>query len=176
MGCPWRRTIVSWPYFCRKYGLLIPLLDKAILESLGRLRSKETIFSGDGMLLTSTLDIARRWKEYTEDLLNPTVTPSIMEADPGDEGDPCLSLGVRSLMQLNKCSRRGVCSNCRGIAIISKNFCARLPKKRVELESWFRSKNVVFVSQNSLLISAPHGGPVHTSLRHVTTLYNNKIY
>lgn len=84
------------------------------------------------MLLTSTLDIARRWKEYTEDLLNPTVTPSIMEADPGDEGDPCLSLGVRSLMQLNKCSRRGVCSNCRGITIISKNVCARLPKKRVE--------------------------------------------
>lgn len=132
MGCPWRRTIVSWPYFCRKYGLLIPLLDKAILESLGRLRSRETIFSGDGMLLTSTLDIARRWKEYTEDLLNPTVTPSIMEADPGDEGDPCLSLGVRSLMQLNKCSRRGVCSNCRGIAIISKKLLCQATKE----ESW----------------------------------------
>lgn len=102
-----------------------PDQTKRFCKSLGRLRSRETISSGEGMLLTSTLDIARRWKEYTEDLLNPTVTPSIMEADPGDEGDPCLSLGVRSLMQLNKCRRRGVCSNCRGITIISKNFCAR---------------------------------------------------
>lgn len=157
MGCPWRRTIVSWPYFCRKYGLLIPLLDKAILESLGRLRSRETIFSGDGMLLTSTLDIARRWKEYTEDLLNPTVTPSIMEADPGDEGDPCLSLGVRSLMQLNKCSRRGVCSNCRGSQSSAKTFVPGYQRRELNLKvdseakMWFLSLRIAYLFQHHMV-------------------------
>ena len=37
-------------------------------------------------LLTSTRDIVDRWKEYFEDLLNPTDTPLGKEAGPGDLG------------------------------------------------------------------------------------------
>lgn len=116
-----------------------------------------SIISGDGMLLTSTLDIARRWKEYTEDLLNPTVTPSIMEADPGDEGDPCLSLGVRSLMQLNKCSRRGVCSNCRGSQSSAKTFVPGYQRRELNLKVdseakvWFLSLRIAYLFQHHMV-------------------------
>ncbi len=44
------------------------------------------MFSGDGALLTSTRDVVDRWKEYFEDLLNPTDTPSFEEAGPGNPG------------------------------------------------------------------------------------------
>ncbi len=40
-----------------------------------------TVFSGGGQLLTSTWDIVGRWKEYFEDLLNPTDMSSIEEAE-----------------------------------------------------------------------------------------------
>ena len=46
-----------------------------------------TVYSGDGVLLTSTGDVVRRWKEYFEDLLNPTNAPSMEEAEPGDSGE-----------------------------------------------------------------------------------------
>ena len=45
-----------------------------------------TVYGGDGALLTSTRDVVDRWKEYIEDLLNPTDTPSCKEAGPGDSG------------------------------------------------------------------------------------------
>ena len=41
-----------------------------------------TVYSGDGMLLTSTGDVFQQWKEYFEDLLNPTNTSSIEDAEP----------------------------------------------------------------------------------------------
>ncbi|TWW69209.1 hypothetical protein D4764_18G0000150 [Takifugu flavidus] len=54
------------------------------------------VYSGDGvlltrgpilpLLLTSTRDVVDRWKEYFEDLLNPTNTPSSEEVGPGDLG------------------------------------------------------------------------------------------
>ena len=43
-----------------------------------------TVYGGDGALLTLTRDVGDRWKEYFEDLLNPTDTPSGKEAGPGD--------------------------------------------------------------------------------------------
>ncbi|TWW67452.1 R2DM Retrovirus-related Pol polyprotein from type II retrotransposable element [Takifugu flavidus] len=46
-------------------------------SGMGRVR-------GDGVLLTSTRDVVDRWKEYFEDLLNPTNTPSSEEVGPGD--------------------------------------------------------------------------------------------
>ena len=52
-----------------------------------------TVYGGDGALLTSTQDV--RWKEYFEDLLNPTGTPSGKEAWPGDLVWALLSLGLR---------------------------------------------------------------------------------
>ena len=45
-----------------------------------------TVYGGDGALLTSTWDVVDRWKEYFEDLLNPTDTSSGKEAGPGDSG------------------------------------------------------------------------------------------
>ena len=44
------------------------------------------MYGGDGALLTSTRDVVDRWKEYFENRLNPTDTPSGKEAGPGDSG------------------------------------------------------------------------------------------
>ncbi|TWW64289.1 hypothetical protein D4764_03G0012970 [Takifugu flavidus] len=45
-----------------------------------------TVYSGDGVLLTSTWDVVDRWKEYFENLLNPTNAPPNEEVGPGDLG------------------------------------------------------------------------------------------
>ncbi|KAK3509856.1 hypothetical protein QTP70_015863 [Hemibagrus guttatus] len=50
----------------------------------GKQLSANTVYGGDGELLVSTGDIVRRWKEYFEDLLNPTDTPSVEEPEAGD--------------------------------------------------------------------------------------------
>ncbi|KAK3516914.1 hypothetical protein QTP70_028206 [Hemibagrus guttatus] len=50
----------------------------------GKQLSANTVYSGGGELLASTGDIVGRWKEYFEDLLNPTDTPSIEEPEAED--------------------------------------------------------------------------------------------
>ncbi|KAK3514042.1 hypothetical protein QTP70_002494 [Hemibagrus guttatus] len=50
----------------------------------GRQLSANTVYSGGGELLASTVDIVGRWKEYFEDLLNPTDTPSVEEPEAKD--------------------------------------------------------------------------------------------
>ncbi|KAM8748485.1 uncharacterized protein AB9X84_013627 [Acanthopagrus schlegelii] len=50
----------------------------------GKQSFANTVYSGGGELLTSTGDIAGRWKEYFEDLLNPTDMSSIEEAEAED--------------------------------------------------------------------------------------------
>ena len=45
----------------------------------GRRQHAHTVFSVGGELLTSTEDIVGRWKEYFEELLNPTNTYSAVE-------------------------------------------------------------------------------------------------
>ncbi|TWW57321.1 R2DM Retrovirus-related Pol polyprotein from type II retrotransposable element [Takifugu flavidus] len=58
----------------------------------GKQCTVNTVYSGDGVLLTSTRDVVDRWKEYFEDLLNPTNTPSSEEVGPGDlEMGSCIS-------------------------------------------------------------------------------------
>lgn len=42
--------------------------------------------SEDGVLLTLTGDIARRWKDYFEDVLNPAFTCSVVEAESWESG------------------------------------------------------------------------------------------
>lgn len=42
-----------------------------------------TVYSGDGLLLTSVEDTVRQWKEYFKDLLSPTL---VTEAEFGKEG------------------------------------------------------------------------------------------
>ena len=64
-------------------------VSKTFWQTIRRLRkgkqsSTNTVYSGGGELLTSTGDIVRRGKEYFKDLLNPTETPSIEEAEAGD--------------------------------------------------------------------------------------------
>ena len=55
-----------------------------------RLREEQhtvnTVYSGDGVLLTSTKDVVDRWRQYFKDLLNPTNTPSGEEGGPRDPG------------------------------------------------------------------------------------------
>ncbi|KAK3526236.1 hypothetical protein QTP70_018714 [Hemibagrus guttatus] len=50
----------------------------------GKQLSANTVYGGGGELLVSTGDIVRRWKEYFEDLLNPTDTPSVEEPEAED--------------------------------------------------------------------------------------------
>ncbi|KAK3544065.1 hypothetical protein QTP86_000871 [Hemibagrus guttatus] len=50
----------------------------------GKQLSANTVYGGDGELLVSTGDIVGRWKEYFEDLLNPTDTHSVEEPEAGD--------------------------------------------------------------------------------------------
>ncbi|TWW81090.1 hypothetical protein D4764_01G0009050 [Takifugu flavidus] len=52
----------------------------------GKQYTVNTVYSGDGVLLTTTRNVVDRWKEYFEDLLNPTNAPSNEEAGPGDLG------------------------------------------------------------------------------------------
>ncbi|KAM4544083.1 uncharacterized protein V3H82_021885 [Fundulus diaphanus] len=65
--------------------------SKRFWSTIRRLRrgkqcSTNTVYSGGGVLLTSTRDVVFRWAEYFEDLLNPTNTSSIAEAEPEDSG------------------------------------------------------------------------------------------
>ncbi|KAK3517140.1 hypothetical protein QTP86_003932 [Hemibagrus guttatus] len=56
----------------------------------GKQLSANTVYGGDGELLVSTGDIVRWWKEYFEDLLNPTDTPSVEEPEAEDsEEEQC---------------------------------------------------------------------------------------
>ncbi|KAK3574244.1 hypothetical protein QTP86_004402 [Hemibagrus guttatus] len=50
----------------------------------GKQLSTNTVYSGGRELLASTGDIVGRWKEYFEDLLNPTDTPSVEEPEAED--------------------------------------------------------------------------------------------
>ena len=64
---------------------------KKFWQTVRRLRrgkqcSTNAVYSAGGELLTSTGDVVGRWKEYFEDLLNPTVTSSEEEAETGDSG------------------------------------------------------------------------------------------
>ncbi|KAK3531155.1 hypothetical protein QTP70_013252 [Hemibagrus guttatus] len=47
-------------------------------------KAQNTVYSGGRELLASTGDIVGRWKEYFEDLLNPTDTPSVEEPEAED--------------------------------------------------------------------------------------------
>ncbi|KAK3515413.1 hypothetical protein QTP70_018873 [Hemibagrus guttatus] len=50
----------------------------------GKQLSANTVYGGGGELLVSTGDIVGRWKEYFEDLLNPTDTPSVEKPEAED--------------------------------------------------------------------------------------------
>ena len=47
----------------------------------GKRGTIQAVYSKGGTLLTSTEEVVGRWKEHFEELLNPTYTPSMMEAE-----------------------------------------------------------------------------------------------
>ncbi|XP_051936003.1 uncharacterized protein LOC127610201 [Hippocampus zosterae] len=67
----------------------------------GKQCTTNTVYSGDGALLTSTRDVVNRWAEYFEDLLNSTNTPSLEEAEPGDSevGSPISVVEVTDVVK-----------------------------------------------------------------------------
>ncbi|TWW77426.1 hypothetical protein D4764_12G0008160 [Takifugu flavidus] len=88
----------------------------------GKQCTVNAVYSGDGVLLTSTRDVVDRWKEYFEDLLNPTNTPSSEEAPGVDEIRPefLKALDVTwVVVPLFKKGEQRVCSNYRGITLLS---------------------------------------------------------
>ncbi|XDV31040.1 hypothetical protein PO909_033817 [Leuciscus waleckii] len=103
------------------------LASKRFWQTVRRLRRGKqcptnTVYSGDGQLLTSTGDIVGRWKEYFEDLLNPTDTSSIEEAEAGgSEGDSSItqaevSEGVKKLL----------CGKAPGVDVIRPEYLKSL--------------------------------------------------
>ena len=54
----------------------------------GKRGTIQAVYSKDGTLLTSTEEVIGRWKEHFEELLNPTNTPSIVEAELEADGGP----------------------------------------------------------------------------------------
>ncbi|XDV52206.1 hypothetical protein PO909_020956 [Leuciscus waleckii] len=73
------------------------LASKRFWQTVRRLRRRKqcptnAVYTGGGQLLTSTGDVVGRWKEYFEDLLNPTDTSSIEEAEAeGSEVDSSIT-------------------------------------------------------------------------------------
>ncbi|XP_051775570.1 uncharacterized protein LOC127525979 [Erpetoichthys calabaricus] len=67
----------------------------------GKQCSVNTVYGGDGALLTSTRDVVGWWGEYFEDLLNPTNMPSNEEAEPGDSevGSPISGTEVTEVVK-----------------------------------------------------------------------------
>ncbi|XP_061537112.1 uncharacterized protein LOC133404806 [Phycodurus eques] len=75
-------------------------------STIRRLRRGEqcttnTVYSGDGAPLTSTRDVASRWGEYFEDLLNSTDTPSREGAESGfsEAGSPISGVEVTEVVK-----------------------------------------------------------------------------
>ncbi|KAI3359839.1 hypothetical protein L3Q82_014187 [Scortum barcoo] len=126
----------------------------------GKQYSANTVYSAGGELLTSTGDIVGRWKKYFEDLLNPTDLPSNEEAEAGvSEVDSSITQAkvtevVRKLrsgqgaggweqylwsgklvvvVPLFKKGNRRVCSNYRGITLLSLpgKVYARVLERRI---------------------------------------------
>ncbi|TWW74689.1 hypothetical protein D4764_14G0006920 [Takifugu flavidus] len=94
--------------------------SKSFWTTIRRLRKGKqctvnTVYSGDGVLLTSTRDVVDRWKEYFEDILKPTNTPSSEEAGPGDLGTGSHVSGA----EVAEKGDRRVCSNYRGTTLLS---------------------------------------------------------
>ncbi|TWW64123.1 hypothetical protein D4764_03G0011310 [Takifugu flavidus] len=79
----------AWKEFGEAMDNDFRMASKRFWTTIRRLRKGKqctvnTVYGGDGVLLTSTRDVVDRWKEYFEDLLNPTNTPSSEEVGPGD--------------------------------------------------------------------------------------------
>ncbi|KAK3548817.1 hypothetical protein QTP70_020700, partial [Hemibagrus guttatus] len=78
-----------WEEFCEAMEKDYWTASRKFWQTIRHLRrgkqlSANTVYSGGGELLASTGDIVGRWKEYFDDLLNPTDTPSVEEPEAED--------------------------------------------------------------------------------------------
>ncbi|TWW66800.1 hypothetical protein D4764_20G0008320 [Takifugu flavidus] len=113
----------AWEEFGEAMGNDFRTASKRFWTTIQRLRKGKqcrgeavnTVYSGDGVLLTSTRDVVDRWKEYFEDLLNPTNAPSSEEVGPGDTGTGTRISGA----EVAEKGDRRVCSNYGGITLLS---------------------------------------------------------
>ncbi|KAK3548517.1 hypothetical protein QTP70_013366 [Hemibagrus guttatus] len=104
----------------------------------GKQLSANIVYGGGGELLVSTGDIVGRWKEYFEDLLNPTDTPSAEEPEGKDSersGTVPLDWATGVVVPLFKKGDRRVCSNYRRITLLSLpgKVYSRVLERRVRL-------------------------------------------
>ncbi|KAK3569663.1 hypothetical protein QTP86_002629 [Hemibagrus guttatus] len=104
----------------------------------GKQLSANIVYGGGGELLVSTGDIVGRWKEYFEDLLNPTDTPSAEEPEAKDSersGTVPLDWATGVVVPLFKKGDRRVCSNYRRITLLSLpgKVYSRVLERRVRL-------------------------------------------
>lgn len=68
--------------------------------------STNSVYRAGGKMLTSTVDVVEWWKEYFEDLLNPTVKSSAEEAETGVEVDSSITQ-AKVTEVLTKCPGSG---------------------------------------------------------------------
>ncbi|KAK3535605.1 hypothetical protein QTP70_017246, partial [Hemibagrus guttatus] len=137
-----------WEEFCEAMEKDYWTASGKFWQTVRRLRrgkqlSANTVYSGGGELLASTEDIVGRWKEYFEDLLNPTDTPSVEEPETEDSevdsfitqaevtelthlcniagrsGTVPLDWATGVVIPLFKKGDQRVCSNYRGITLLS---------------------------------------------------------
>ncbi|KAK3550042.1 hypothetical protein QTP86_018660 [Hemibagrus guttatus] len=73
----------------------------------GKQLSTNTVYNVGRELLASTGDIVRWWKEYFEDLLNPTDTPSVEEPEPEDSEKVDTPEGVLDYREITLLSLSG---------------------------------------------------------------------
>uniref|UniRef100_A0AAQ4S6N9 Reverse transcriptase domain-containing protein n=1 Tax=Gasterosteus aculeatus aculeatus TaxID=481459 RepID=A0AAQ4S6N9_GASAC len=72
----------------------------------GKRGTIQAVNSKDGTLLTATEEVIGRWKEHFEELLNPTTTPSLVEAElEAEEGSS--SIGLVEVTEVVKQLRSG---------------------------------------------------------------------
>ena len=78
---------------------------KVVAACRGKQYTVNTVSSGDGVLLTLTKDIVNQWREYFEDLLEPTDMPSGKKAGPGDPRKGSLISGAEVVEVVKKTPR-----------------------------------------------------------------------
>ncbi|TWW77646.1 hypothetical protein D4764_12G0010360 [Takifugu flavidus] len=99
----------------------------------GKQCTVSAVYSGDGGLLTSTRDVVDWWKEYFEDLLNPTNTPS---------NDVVLLASSARDLQL-ALNRVAAACEAAGMKIsTSKSEAMVLNRKKVECLLWVKEETL----------------------------------
>lgn len=79
----------AWEKFAEAMEADFRMASRKFLSAIRWLRrgkqcTTDTVYSGGGVVMTSTPDIVSRWGEYFKDLLKSTNMPSLEETESGD--------------------------------------------------------------------------------------------